>query len=244
MEESGLCLKEHAVSTHPEKDYWLWEWLKVEKVLCEMFQIEEWKLSLLRSQFSTSGILPLLFENWYCKPIIIEVVSWNWWNQINNLICLGFSSGEKKKTTPIFVCDHCLEDKWLCSLLQASVHSLRHYITFFFFVIDFFIRNFQNNFKTKYFPSALLFLTCSLADLAVSIVHWQINHCQGSVPQCTRVMSPKLTLQSCRGPYFIALSKLADFAASHSEGKHVIWKTASSAPRKNLETKVSYKYNI
>lgn len=49
------------------------------------------------------------------------------------------------------------------------------------------MRNFQNYFKPKYFPSTLLFLTCSLADLAVSVVHWQINHSQSSVPQCTRV---------------------------------------------------------
>lgn len=58
------------------------------------------------------------------------------------------------------------------------------FLSLFCFVIDFFIRNFQNNFKPKYLPSALLFLTCSLPDLAVSIVHWQINHCQGSAPQC------------------------------------------------------------
>ena len=128
-----------------------------------------------------------MLENWYCTPIapIIEVVSGKWWNQITNPICLEFSSGGEKKSTLLFVCDHCLEDKWLCSLLQASVHSLRHYTTFFLFCNWFFIRNFQNNFKPKYFPSALLFLTCSLSDLAVSIVHWQINHCQGSVPQCT-----------------------------------------------------------
>lgn len=101
------------------------------------------------------------------------------------------------------------------------------------FVIDFFIRNFQNNFKLKYFPSALLFISFSLADLAVSIVYWQINHIQGSVPQCTRVMSPKLTLQSCKGSYLIALSKLADFAASCSEGKCMTWETVSFVPQKN-----------
>lgn len=35
-------------------------------------------------------------------------------------------------------------------------------------------------------------------------------------------MSPKLTPRCCRGPYCTASSKLADFAASHCEGKHTL----------------------
>lgn len=71
-----------------------------------------------------------------------------------------------------------------CRPVYVALDTTQWFVFFVLFCNWFFIRNFQNNFKPKYLPSALLFLPCSLPDLAVSVVHWQINHCQGSAPQC------------------------------------------------------------
>lgn len=64
----------------------------------------------------------------------------------------------EKKGTPIFVCDHGLEDKLLCSLLRASVHSFRHYTTLFLFVIDFLLEIYRTISNPNIFPLPFYFL--------------------------------------------------------------------------------------